>query len=152
MAEIRTAHLLTVTLAVGMIHNLGRTPFGDRRVAVVTGGHFGGERLKGTVQEGGSDWILIRPDGSTQLDVRLTLKTDDGAIVGIRYSGFRHGPTDVIDRINRGEQVDPSTYYFRIAPFFETSAPRYDWLNRIVAVGTGNRLPQGPVYDVFEVL
>jgi Protein of unknown function (DUF3237) len=152
MPEIRTSHLFTVTLTVDTIHNLGRTPLGDRRVAVVSGGRFEGQRLKGTVQEGGSDWILIRPDDSMQLDVRLTLKTADGGIIGMRYSGFRHGPAEVLDRLNRGEPVDPATYYFRIAPFFETSAPNYDWLNRIVAIGTGNRLPQGPVYDVFEVL
>ena len=152
MLDLRTAHLFTVTLTVGTTHNLGRTPLGDRRVGVVTGGHFEGPRLKGTVLEGGSDWILIRPDGSMQLDVRLTLKTGDGAIIGMRYGGFRHGPGDVLDRLNRGEQVDPSSYYFRIAPFFETSAQKYDWLNRIVGVGTGQRLPEGPVYDVYEVL
>ena len=87
-----------------------------------------------------------------QLDVRLTLETADGGIIGMRYSGYRHGPAAVLERLNRGEQVDPASYYFRIAPFFETSAPKYDWLNRIVGVGTGVRLPQGPVYDVFEVL
>ncbi|HUK59194.1 MAG TPA: DUF3237 domain-containing protein [Stellaceae bacterium] len=152
MPEIRTSHLFTVTLAVGTIHNLGRTPLGDRRVAVVTGGRFEGQRLKGTVQEGGSDWILIRPDGSMQLDVRLTLETADGAVIGMRYSGYRHGPAAVLDRLNRGEQVDPASYYFRIAPLFETSSAQYDWINRIVGVGTGVRLPQGPVYDVFEVL
>jgi hypothetical protein len=87
-----------------------------------------------------------------QLDVRLTLKTEDGALIGMTYRGFRHGPPAVIERLNRGETVDPSGYYFRIAPLFETSAPRYDWLNRIICVGTGHRLPQGPVYRVFEVL
>ncbi len=152
MPEIRTSHIFTVTLTVGTIHNLGRTPLGERRVAVVTGGQFEGPRLKGIVQEGGSDWILIRPDGSMQLDVRLTLETADGGIIGMRYSGYRHGPAAVLERLNRGEQVDPASYYFRIAPFFETSAPKYDWLNRAVAVGTGVRLPHGPVYDVFEVL
>ncbi len=152
MPEIRTSHLFTITLAVGTIHNLGRTPLGDRRVAVVSGGQFEGQRLKGTVQQGGSDWILIRPDGSMQLDVRLTLETADGAAIGMRYSGYRHGSAAVLERLNRGEQVDPASYYFRIAPLFETSAVKYDWINRIVGVGTGVRLPQGPVYDVFEVL
>jgi hypothetical protein len=152
MLELRTNHLFTVTLTVGTMHNLGKTPLGDRRVAVVTGGRFEGAKMKGTVEEGGSDWILIRPDGALQLDVRLTLKTDDGALIGVRYSGFRHGPADVLDRLNRGESVDPSSYYFRIAPFFETSAPKYDRLNRVVGVGTGHRLPQGPVYDIYEVL
>lgn len=152
MLELRTAHLFTVTFTVGSIQTLGRTPLGERRVALVTGGRFEGAKLKGTVAEGGSDWILIRSDGAMQLDVRVTLRTDDGAMIGMRYGGFRHGPASVLDRLNRGEPVDPASYYFRIAPFFETSSERYGWLNRIVAVGTGHRLPDGPVYDVYEVL
>ena len=57
-----------------------------------------------------------------------------------------------IERLNRGENVDPSEYYFRVAPFFETASAKYGWLNRIVTVATGHRLPEGPVYQVFEVL
>jgi hypothetical protein len=95
---------------------------------------------------------LARPDGALQLDVRLTLKTDDGEIIGMNYRGFRHGPAAVIERLNRGEIVDPSEYYFRTAPFFETASEKYGWLNRIVTVATGHRLPDGPVYHVFEVL
>jgi hypothetical protein len=152
MAELRTAHLFTMTLAVGEMQPLGRTPWGDRRVAIVEGGRFEGARLKGTVLKGGSDWLLLRSDGVLQLDVRMTLKTEDGSIIGMTYRGHRHGPAAVIERLNRGEKVDPSEYYFRMAPFFETAAEKYAWLNRIIAVGTGHRLPTGPVYDVFEVL
>jgi hypothetical protein len=152
MAEIRTAHLFTITLAVGEIQNLGETPVGGRRVAVVEGGRFEGAKLKGTVLKGGSDWIIARSDGALQLDVRLTLKTDDGQLIGMTYRGYRHGPAEVIERLNRGETVDPASYYFRTAPVFETSSEKYGWLNRIVAVATGRRLPEGPVYDVFEVL
>ncbi|HEX7967166.1 MAG TPA: DUF3237 domain-containing protein [Stellaceae bacterium] len=150
--DVRTTPLFTVTLKVPKIQNLGKTPLGERRVAVVAGGSFEGPKLNGTVEEGGSDWILARPDGALQLDVRLTLKTQDGQLIGMTYRGFRHGPAAVIDRLNRGESVDPSEYYFRIAPFFETSSEKYGWLNRIVAVGLGHRLPEGPVYRVFEVL
>ncbi len=152
MAELKTAHVFTISLKVAEIQGLGPTPLGDRRVAVVAGGSFEGAKLKGTVLAGGSDWLLLRGDGALQLDVRLTLKTDDNAMIGMTYRGFRHGPDAVIDRLNRGEPVDPSQYYFRIAPFFETSSEKYGWLNRVVAVGTGKRLPEGPVYDVFEVL
>ena len=152
MAEIRTELLFTITLKVGTIETLGRTPLGERRIAVVDGGRFEGPKLKGTVIEGGSDWILTRPDGASQLDVRLTLKTDDDQLIGMTYRGLRHGPRAVIDRLNRGEKVDPAEYYFRTAPVFETASEKYGWLNRIIAVGTGDRLPQGPVYSVFEVL
>ena len=152
MADIRTTPLFTVTLKVAEIQNLGKTPLGDRRVAVVEGGSFEGPKLKGTVLRGGSDWILARPDGALQLDVRLTLKTHDGEMIGMSYRGFRHGPAAVIERLNQGKMVDPSEYYFRIAPFFETASEKYGWLNRIVTIATGHRLPDGPVYQVFEVL
>lgn len=152
MAEIRTAPLFTLTLQVSGMQPIGQTPNGDRRIGLVAGGSFQGERLHGTVLPGGADWIILRPDGSTLLDVRLVLQTDDGATIGVTYRGMRHGPQAVMERMNRGETVDPSEYYFRTAVMFETAAAKYDWLNRIIAVGTGRRPPEGPVYDVFEVL
>ena len=150
--DVRTTHLFTVSLKVPKIQNLGKTPLGERRVGIVAGGSFEGPKLKGTVEEGGSDWILARPDGALQLDVRLTLKTDDEHLIGMTYRGVRHGPAAVIERLNRGEPVDPSEYYFRIAPFFETASEKYGWLNRIISVGLGHRPPEGPVYRIFEVL
>ena len=68
------------------------------------------------------------------------------------YHGVRHGPPEVIARIEKGEVVDPTSYYFRITPVFETAAPKYDWINRVVAVGIGHRRADGPIYSVFEVL
>ena len=152
MTDIRTQLLFTVTFTVAAPLLLGATPLGDRRNVIVTGGQFEGPKLRGTVLPGGSDWILLRPDGALQLDVRATLQTDDGALINMTYRGVRHGPENVIARLNRGEPVDPSEYYFRTAPFFETSAAAYAWLNKIVAVATGHRLPAGPIYEVYEVL
>jgi hypothetical protein len=152
MAEIRTKHLFTMSLDVAGMQPIGATPSGNRRVGLVAGGTFHGERLRGTVLPGGADWIVVRPDGVTTLDVRLVLQTDDGAAIGMTYRGLRHGPADVMEKLNRGEPVDPSTYYFRIAVAFETAAAKYAWLNGAAFVGTGDRKPTGPVYDVFEVL
>ena len=153
MAEIRTEHLFKITLSVeAPLQMLGATPYGDRRIAKVLGGQFEGPKLAGSVPPGGGDWLLLRNDGVLQLDVRLTMETDDGALIYMTYRGLRHGPADVMERLNRGDQVDPSEYYFRITPTFETGAEKYQWLNKIVAVGTGHRFTQGPVYDVFQVL
>ena len=150
---IQTRHLLTIAIDVPRIVDLGATPNGHRRIATVSGGTFKGERLNGTIQPSpGGDWLLLRPDGVLVLDVRLTLETDDGQLVYMTYRGVRHGPADVMARLNRGEVVDPALYYFRTTPVFETAAAKYDWLNRIVAVGTGRREPTGPVYEVYEVL
>lgn len=152
MTDIRTELLFTVTITVAPPQLLGSTPLGDRRNVLISGGQFEGPRLRGTVLPGGSDWILLRADGVLQLDVRATLQTDDGALINMTYRGLRHGPAAVIDRLDRGEKVDPAEYYFRTAPFFETSAARYGWLNRIVAIATGERIPAGPIYTVYQVL
>ena len=94
----------------------------------------------------------IQGDGSTTLDVRLVLKTRDDALITMTYRGLRHGPRSVIERIEKGEVVDPDSYYFRINPMFETASGNYDWINRVLAIGGGHRFADGPVYSVFEVL
>src|SRR5712692_9085684 len=152
MTEIRTEFLFTIVIAVAAPQILGVTPLGERRNVAVIGGTFAGKRLRGTILPGGSDWIVVRADGVWQLDVRLPLQTDDGALINMTYKGFRHGPAAVLDRLNRGETVDPSEYYFRTAPFFETAAAKYAWLNGIVSVATGHRTASGPTYQVYEVL
>ena len=152
MAELCTAHLLTLKLAVTGTQPIGETPSGNRRVGLVAGGTFDGPRLRGTVLPGGADWIIGRPDGVTTLDVRIVLQTDDGAAIGLTYRGLRHGPAAVMEKVNGGQFVDPLEYYFRTAVNFETAAPRYAWLNRVIGIGTGSRPPEGPVYEIFEVL
>jgi hypothetical protein len=151
LKSVRTRALFVMRLKVRPLQVVGATPGAFRRVGVVPGGSFEGERLAGEVLDGGSDWQAARPDGSTTLDVRLVLKTRDDALIGMTYRGVRHGPADVIKRMEQGEAVAPSSYYFRIAAMFETAAAKYDWLNRIVAIGVGQRLADGPVYSVFEV-
>jgi hypothetical protein len=152
LKTVRTRPLFVMRLDVRKLQIVGATPGSFRRIGVVPGGVFEGERLSGEVLEGGSDWQVVRPDGVTTLDVRLVLKTKDGPLIGMTYRGLRHGPVDVMERIERGEAVDPESYYFRINPLFETAAPQYDWINRVIAVGVGHRLAEGPVYSVFEVL
>ena len=150
---IKTKHLFTMPVEVETpLQMIGPTPIGERRIAKVTGGSFKGPELQGMILPGGGDWLLLRADGALQLDVRVTLKTDDDALIYMTYRGFRHGPAEVMERLNKGEAVDASEYYFRVAPFFETGAEKYDWLNRIVAVGTGHRLATGPVYEVYQIL
>jgi Protein of unknown function (DUF3237) len=150
---IETRHLFTLTLQVPSIRDLGVTPWGARKIAQVTGGQFQGDRIKGTVHAGpGGDWLLLRNDGVLSLDVRITLETDDGHLIYMSYKGMRHGPKDVIDALNRGEKVDPSQYYFRMVPQFETSSEKYSWINRLVAVASGQREASGPIYTVYEVL
>ena len=152
LRQVRTRALFNLFVQVRKPQILGTSPDGYRRVGIIANGSFEGERLSGEVLEGGSDWQRLRPDGATTIDVRLVLKTRDGALISMQYRGFRHGPAEVLERIDRGELVDPSLYYMRICPFFETAAPQYDWLNRILAVGIGHRNAQGALYGIFELL
>ncbi len=148
-----TRPLMVLHVKVGTALDVGATPRGTRRIAPLSGGTFEGPRLRGTVLPGASaDWLLLRADGVLELDLRATLRTEDGALISMRSFGLRHGPADVIAALGRGEAVDPSRYYFRTTPRFETSHPSYSFLNRLVAVATGDRQAEGPIYSVYEVL
>jgi len=118
----------------------------------VGGGHFEGPRLRGKVLPGAGDWTLLRADGVLELDLRLTLETDDGALIHMTSFGLRHGPPEVIAAIARGESVDPSTYYFRTTPRFDAGHPKYAFLNRLLAVSSGDRRADGPIYTIDEIL
>ncbi len=153
MSGIETEFLFELFAELGAVRDLGQTPVGNRRIAEVAGGSFEGPRMRGLILPAAAgDWLIFRPDGVLQLDVRITLETDDGALIFMSYRGVRHGPDDVMARLNAGGDVDPSEYYFRTAPFFETGSEKYAWLNSIICVGTGHRVPAGPVYRVYQVL
>lgn len=144
--------LMNLQVAVAGPQKVGAVPHGTRVVAPIASGHFEGPRLRGRVLGGSGDWTLLRGDGVLELDLRLALETDDGAVISMRSFGLRHGPPEVIAAIGRGERVDPSTYYFRTTPRFETGHPKYAFLNSLLAVATGDRRPEGPVYTIDEIL
>jgi len=145
--------LMVLHVAVAAPQMIGLVPHGTRRTAPITGGDFQGPRLRGTVLPGGSaDWLLLRPDGVLEMDLRVTLRTEDGAVISMRSFGLRHGPPDVIAAIGRGETVDSALYYFRTTTRFTTAHSAYTFLNRLVAVATGDRRPEGPIYTIHEVL
>jgi hypothetical protein len=144
--------LMTLEVVVASPQKIGLVPHGTRAIAPITSGTFEGPRLRGKVLAGGGDWTLLRADGVLELDLRLTLETDDGALIHMSSFGLRHGPTDVMAALGRGEPVDPARYYFRTAPRFETSAPEYAFLNRLVAISVGDRRAHGPIYSIFEIL
>src|SRR3984893_14580080 len=138
LRTLRTRPLFVMRLNVRKLQIVGATPAGYRRMGVVPGGSFDGERLSGEVLDGANDWQTGRPDGATTLNVRLVLKTNDEALIGMTYRAIRYGPPDVLARIERGEVVDPKSYYFRLNPLFETANERYDLLNRVIAIRLGH--------------
>ena len=148
--------VLEVRVQVGVPIELGTVGRGRRRIVPILGGTSEGgagyrDLLNGRVLAGGADWQLIRSDGSAYLDARYTLETDDGALIYVKNKGYRHGSKEVIERLARGEEIDPSQYYMRTAPWFETSAAKYAWLNRTVCVGTGARRSDCVELEFHEV-
>lgn len=152
MPELRSRFLTAMNIRLLDSHKMGETPRGNLRLDILGGGDFAGPRLNGEVLAGGSDALLGLADGSVRPDVRLFLRADDGAVLLMTYRGVRTGPPDVMRRLAAEEEVPADAYYLRITPTFETAEPRYDWLNRVVAVGVGQRLPNGVRYDIFEIL
>ena len=150
-AELQSEFLFDLKGTLEAPQSIGPTPAGERRIWYVKGGSFAGPRLKGEVLPGGGEWVLQRPDGVFQLDVRITLRTDDGALIYVSYRGILDASPEVMQRLRSGESVDPTEYYFRTTPVFETSAEAYRWLNRIVAVGVGKRTATGVEYAIHAI-
>ena len=151
MSDVKTEFLFTIALEFD-IHILGDTPYGIRRIGRLTTGSFEGPQLKGTVLPGGGAWVILRRDDVLEIEVRITLETDDKQHIYMHWKGLRHGPKEVMDRLNRGENVDPAAYYFRTTPYFETSSEKYRWMNRICSIATGSRKASERTLEVFQVL
>jgi hypothetical protein len=149
---LRAQPLMTVRIAAAAPQKLGTVPHGVRIIVPVTGGDFDGPRLRGRILPGGGDWLLLRSDDVLELDLRITLETDDHALIYMTFQGLRHGPPDVIAALGRGEAVDPASYYFRTVPRFETSSEKYAFLNRMIAVGIGETRPDGAIHRIDEIL
>jgi Protein of unknown function (DUF3237) len=151
MPEIQTEFLFTIDLDFEF-SVLGETPYGIRRIARLKSGNFDGPKLKGTVLPGGGAWTLVRRDDVLDIEVRLLLETSDKHQIYMHWRALRDVPKDVIDRLRRGETVDPGAYYFRATPYFETSSEKYGWMNRICGVASGSLATNARTLDVFQVL
>jgi len=135
----------------------GDGPGGRRILDNCAGGTFEGDRLRGKIAPGvGGDWRLLRKDGSSVVDARLVLQTDDGAVIHMSYGGRIVVPRELLSQVRDPERkhlIDPALYYFKVTPVFETGAEAYSWLNDIVCIGVG-RLTKGRTvaYEVFQIL
>jgi hypothetical protein len=143
--------IFTINAELEGVTSLGRTPYGERRVIGILGGSVRGPKLAGRILPGGADWQIIRSDGAADIKARYTIETDAGALIMVTSEGLRHGPPDVIEKLLRGDNVDPRLYYFRTVMRFETADPSVDWLNRILAVARGQREPRAVRLDVYEI-
>ena len=149
---LRHKHLFTLRLDVDTAGatQIGKTPEGRRTIAPVSGGSFEGERLKGTVLSG-ADWVRFRADGTMMIDVRLTLCTDDQALIYLTYQGRFIGAAGAMAQLAEGKTLDRDDYSLVTVARFECGDQRYAWLNHVIAVGTGEQSGFNPVYTVYEI-
>ncbi|MGY1815082.1 DUF3237 domain-containing protein [Blastococcus sp. SYSU D00820] len=145
-------HVAHLEIEVGTPIEVGVTAAGLRRVVPITGGRVTGPLLTGEVVPGGADFQVIRTDTLTELEARYLVRTDRDELVYVDNRGIRTGSAEDIERLRRGEPVDPARIYFRSIPRFETAAPRLASLTDRVFVGVGTRHPDAVLLDVFAVL
>ena len=137
---------------IGTPLDLGMVGGARKRIVPITGGRVNGERFSGDLLHGGADWQMLRPDAVLDVSARYTVRADDGSIISILNTGYRHGPSDVLDRVAAGEAVDPALYYFRTTPRFEaTDDSPHAWLNQSVFVCSGARFADRVMLRFFLV-
>jgi len=146
--ELRPEYLMTLEVMMDLPQLVGA-----RRVVNVSGGTLRGPKINGTLVAPSGDWLYNMPDGSSRLDVRLMVKTDDNELIFMEYGGVMAFPKDAAERLNKGELVTHADGYFMVAPRFTTASDKYAWLNHVQAVGKMVSLQRGHTikYDIFEM-
>jgi hypothetical protein len=149
--ELSTRYVFTLTVEIGAVTSAGDTGHGVRRIIPITGGHVRGE-INGKVCAFGADFQVIRPNELIELEAKYAFETDDGAVVYVENKGIRFGPVELLQKLKRGEPVDPKLIYFRTVPKFETGAEKYRWLMENLFIGSAARHADRVVIDVHQVL
>ena len=151
-AALQTKYVFSLAIRVGAPIVAGDHGHGIRRIIPILGGEVFGEGIRGTIFPVGADFQTIRPNGFTELEAKYAFEMDDGAVVYIENVGLRFGPKALLDRIAKGETVDPALIYFRSVPKFETGSEKYRWLMQNLFIGAGARHPDHVELDVHQVL
>ena len=150
--ELHTKYVFTLTVDIGEVTTAGDTGHGVRRIIPITGGTVKGDDINGRICPFGADFQVIRPNELIELEAKYAFETDDGATVYVENKGLRFGPIDLLQKLKRGEPVDPKLIYFRTVPKFETGAAKYRWLMENLFIGSAARHADRVVIDVHQVL
>jgi Protein of unknown function (DUF3237) len=150
--ELQTRYVFTITARIADVTTVGDIGHGVRRIIPITGGEVRGEAVNGKVLPFGADFQIIRPNELIDLEAKYAFETDDGAVVYVENKGIRFGPVDLLQKLKRGEPVDPKLIYFRTSPKFETGAEKYRWLMEHIFVASAARHVDRVVVDVHLVL
>ncbi|WP_298379030.1 DUF3237 domain-containing protein [uncultured Bradyrhizobium sp.] len=150
--ELQTRYVFTITARIAEVISAGDIGTGVRRIIPIIGGEVKGEGINGKVLPFGADFQIIRPSELIDLEAKYAFETDDGAVVYVENKGIRFGPVDLLEKLKRGEPVDPKLIYFRTVPKFETGAENYRWLMEHIFIGSAARHADRVVIDVHQVL
>ena len=150
--QLSTRYVFTITARIGEVTSAGEIGTGVRRIIPIIGGEVKGEKINGKVLPFGADFQIIRPNELIELEAKYAFETDDGAVVYVENKGLRFGPIDLLQKLKRGEPVDPKLIYFRTVPKFETGAEKYRWLMENLFIGSAARHADRVVIDVHRVL
>ena len=149
---LQTRYVFTITAEIGDVTTAGEIGSGVRRIIPITGGEVKGEGINGKVCAFGADFQIIRPNELIELEAKYAFETDDGAVVYVENRGIRFGPVELLQKLKRGEPVDPKLIYFRTVPKFETGHENYRWLMEHIFVASAARHADRVVIDVHMVL
>jgi len=150
--HLSTKYVFTITAHIGGVTSAGDIGHGVRRIIPIIGGEVRGAGINGKVCALGADFQIIRPNELIELEARYAFETDDGAVIYVENKGIRFGPIDLLQRLKRGEPVDPGLIYFRTVPRFETGSEKYRWLMENLFIGSAARYVDRVVVDVHQVL
>lgn len=140
-----------VTCRVGALVTLGQAKYGERRYVPLAGGTVSGAELNGEIVDGGVDWQVQRADGVLDIAAHYVIRASDGALIEVQSDGMRHAAPEVMAALARSEAVPREAYYFRTVMRFQTGAPAWLHLNRLLALACGERLADRVVLDVYRV-
>jgi len=140
-----------VRCEVGALVSLGAAKYGERRYVPLLGGTVAGPELNGTIVEGGVDWQVNRDDGVLDIAAHYVIRTADGALIEVQSDGMRHGAPEVMARLARGDAVARDEYFFRTLMRFQTGAPHWLHLNKVMALAVGQRQAKLVVLDVYRI-
>src|SRR5579871_1195118 len=150
--ELLTKYVFTITARIGPVTSAGDIGHGVRRIIPIIGGEVRGPKVNGKVLAFGADFQITRPNELIDLEAKYAFETDDGAVVYVENKGIRFGPVELLQKLKRGEPVDPRLIYFRTVPKFETGHENYRWLMEHIFVGSAARHADRVVIDVHMVL
>jgi Protein of unknown function (DUF3237) len=148
---LETKYVFTITAHVGEVTSAGDIGTGVRRIVPILGGEVRGD-INGKFCAAGADFQIIRPNGLMEIEAKYPFETDDGAVVYVENRGLRFGPVELLQKLSRGEPVDPKLVYCRTAPKFETGHEKYRWLMQHIFIASVARLGDRAVIDVHQVL